>query len=726
MNKEIGKVSQTATVTQSAAMMMPSLKSMLEKRNYPVLPVPPICHARLSGDPDTMRFLLTYNGFDIISMQYKTLCKPVLRFHSDGDFQSRPFIQQFNIASDTETALDVTVSFPHEMVALRPERAKEGQAILGQWGHPLIFGVNGLYSLLWDYLISWHGYAFDWQDTAIRVEDGVYKATFTLNLTTKPLVILLRPRYYGMHLGYENHQPWVRRPKDEAVSGWCSWEAYHDHVTQEHVEQAASELAPLKKYGLDTLQLDDGYQNPLVPPSPDKSIGDSWLNINEKFPKGHAGIVEAMHKGGFRAGIWTNATLTNKDASETLPYMIRKDNGELLYGDWIQYVIDCTPDMLEKEITPYYKGLRDAGYDYFKSDSIRHLIFDGLQEAVRLGLITDEDAQERMVAYMKAARKGIGEDAYYLSCWGVLTQSIGVCDAMRVATDANPNWHAYSMQLRETARWFFSQRILFTIDPDHVCVRGELPWVRMMLSLVALTGGLYMISDKPESYDAQRLDLIRKTLPGTTVRTAETGPINYESPACFGIKPGVDLTQGSFDIGHFTACDVPFSSLWCTHFEQAGRNWCVMQRCAVTPLDSMQLCVEALGLAKNRTYYAFDFWNQKGTIVTNGTLNLPALSLGDTAVIGLYDITDGKPCLVGSDRHISMDVVSVKEVTASGNGLTLKLQGFEGLVCRYAVYAPKATGVVTVSHGTANCTRNDDVFLIEASFSGEDMQVDLK
>ncbi len=726
MNDLNGKVSPTATVKESAAMTMPSLQSMLKKRMYPVLDVPPICHARLSGDPEDMVFLLTYNGFDVIRMQYKDACKPSLRFHSDGDFQSRPFIQQFIIAADRETELYVTVSFPHEMAVLRPGRAQSGQAILGQWGHPLIEGVNGLYSLVWDYFVSWHGYDFSWLGGAIREKGAVYSATFTVKLNAKPLVILLRPRFYSMHLGYENHKPWLRRPKEEAVSGWCSWEAYHGKVTQEHVQKAAQTLMPLKKYGLDTLQLDDGYQNPLVPPAAGKPIGESWIKTNEKFPDGHAGIVSAIRGAGFRAGIWTNATLTNREACQALPYMLRKPDGELILGDWIQYVIDCTPTMLENEITPYYKALREAGYDYFKSDSIRHLIFDGLQEAVRLGLMTDDEAQERMISYMQAARKGIGEDAYYLSCWGVLTQSIGVCDAMRVATDANANWHAYSMQLRETARWFFAQRILFTVDPDHVCVRGELNWVRMMLSMVTLTGGLYMISDKPESYDEQRLDLIRRTLPGATVRTAETGPICYESPACYSIRKDVELNRGSYEIGHYEKEETPYASLWCTHFEQSGRRWCVMQRCAVTPLMQVSLCVKALSLPEDRIYYAFDFWAQTGRVVSDGRILLPALPLGDTTVLGLYDITDKKPCLVGSDRHVTMDVVSVKAANRYGNGLVLELNGFAGLVCRYTVYAPDAKGSVAADGGTACCTCFGDVFTIEVHFDADHMQVRLE
>jgi hypothetical protein len=282
------------------------------------------------------------------------------------------------------------------------------------------------------------------------------------------------------------------------------------------------------------------------------------------------------------------------------------------------------------------------------------------------------------------------------------------------------------MQLRETARWFFAQRILFTVDPDHVCVRGELNWVRMMLSMVALTGGLYMISDKPESYDEQRLELIRKTLPGTTVRAAETGPVSYETPACYSIRQGVELEQGSYEIGHYEKGEAPFASLWCTHFDKDGRRWCVMQRCAVTPLAKAELPLKALNLPEDRTYYAFDFWTQKGFVVSGGTLDLPALSLGDTTVLGLYDITGRKPCLVGSDRHVTMDVVSVMASNPCGNGLALELNGFAGLACRYTVYAPDAHGIIACEGGKAKCTRNGDVYTVEVRFDEDYMKVRLE
>lgn len=352
------------------------------------------------------------------------------------------------------------------------------------------------------------------------------------------------------------------------------------------------------------------------------------------------------------------------------------------------------------------------------------MLFDGLQEAVRLGRLEPEEARARQIAYMRAARKGLGEDVYYLSCWGVLSQSIGVCDAMRVATDANPRWGAYSMQLRETARWYFAHRVLFTLDPDHVCVRGELPWVRMMLSLVSLTGGLMMISDRPEAYDETRLKYLHKTLPGLAVRTAETGPVDYTTPACAPMAAPVE--QGCMDISHETDSKTPFASLWCTHFDEYGRSWCVLQRTAVIPLEEIEFPLENAALDPARTYYAWDFWAETGAIVSNGKLSLSALPLGANEVIGLTPIDGETPALIASDRHVSMDAVSVTGCEWKFGRFALSLRGFAGLTARYFVYGPALKGEVAQASGAqVSCEKRGELAIVTVRYESENATVSI-
>jgi len=707
-------------VVASAAMAPPPVRWLYERRNYVSRPDAPATHARLceAEGPDHA-YCLNFNGVDLITMRFQEHVKPGLRAHSDGDFQSQPFVQQFQMWLSEDAEVEVTFCAPVEMWNMRPRRAQDGEAILGQQGLPLMYGVNGLYLPDWDLLVSWHGCPFAWQGREIERGGGVWRARLTLSAGRRPWVVLIRPHYYSEHLGYATHRPWRFRPNPKAVTGWCSWEAYHSDVTQADIERTAKALRPLRDYGMEYMQLDDGYQTELVPPAPGRDIPESWLNLNGRFPGGHEAIVKAMTDGGFLPGIWTNATVNSEPAAEAADYCLRREDGSLIRGDWIQYVLDCTDETLARQVEPYYRAFRELGYRYVKSDSLRHLLYDGLQEAVRFGLMEPETARARHRAYLEAARRALGRDVYYLSCWGVLTSSIGVCDAMRVATDAHPAWNAYSMQLRETARWFFAQRVLFTVDPDHVCVRGELNWARMMLSLVSLTGGLFMVSDKAEDYDPARLDMMKKTMPGLTTRAAETGPLDYTTPACASLARGVGLEEGSRLISHIADAEAPFSSLWSIHFARGGRFWTVVQRVAVVPLKGVRVPLERLALNPARRYCAFDFWRQEAFPVGDGALAFDALALGDTAVVALTDVTDGLPALVGSDRHVSMDDVSVTAHRATADSLALTLAGFNGLEVRYAIWPGALKGAVKRVEGAeAAIERAGDLLRLTVRFAG--------
>lgn len=693
------------------------------RRDYPALDAPPAAHARMWADERGETVALTYNGVDIVTFRLPAGAAPRARAHSDGNMQSDPFIQQFTISCGAPVRARLEFAAPVELRNMRARRAAGGEAILGQLGGALIYGANAMYFVDWDLLVSLHGLKFKWLSGAVAHSAGMWRAELELELYRRPLVLLIRPRYYSRHLGYSQHRPWEFKPKQKAVAGWCSWEAYRSEVAERDICESARALEPLGKYGLEYVQLDDGYQQASVPVRPGADVGESWLSANAKFPGGHDAICAAVRASGFTPGIWINATLTNRQAAEASGCCVRRADGELLKGDWIQYVLDCAPDTLARHVTPCYRALREQGYEYFKSDSIRHLLYDGQQEAERLGLIDGGEASARQRAYMRAARQGIGPDAYYLSCWGVLSQSIGVADAMRVGGDSGPNWYSYSMQLRESARWYFAQRVMFTIDPDVVCVRGKYEYARMMLSLVSLMGGLYMISDKPEEYDERRLELIRRTLPPLATCAAETGPVDYSTPACVSAE-GEDEDYCR-DIGHIDDMRCPFASLWAFHLRAGDRAWCVVERAAVVPLKALVTSGEALGLDPEREYYSYNFWAQRGARVSGRAIALPELALGDCTVLALTDITPGRPVLVGSSRHVSMDAVSVKRAYNGVDGYIMELSGFEGLEAEYAVFtAGKLRCRVNRARGArAVCTRDGELARVRVRFESQDALV---
>lgn len=207
-----------------------------------------------------------------------------------------------------------------------------------------------------------------------------------------------------------------------------------------------------------------------------------------------------------------------------------------------------------------------------------------------------------------------------------------------------------------------------------------------------------MVSDPPQTYDADRIELMKRTMPPLAAHAGEVGPVNYTTPACTYIPKTKSEEEASFAIAHQRKNDPdPMGSLWSIHMEQGGRNWSVIERCGVTPLEKKTIQLEKLCLDPSKTYYAFDFWKQQAWEVSDGSLNLHELGLGDCQVVALTEVTDKKIELIGSDRHVSCDAVSVlsETITDTENETIyrLKLKGFAGLQVVYTLYLAEAENV---------------------------------
>lgn len=656
--------------------------------SYPVLDIPPVAQAQVSteyNDTGKEIYTLNYGGRDIVKIAIMSDFKTETRIYSDGSMQSLPFIQQFYLTSEKPVQAVVTLNMRKDALCLKPNRAQNGQTIHAQAGGPLIYDANGFYGMWEDLMLEWYGAEWHWlENRTIKKEDGSTSASFGISFENRAFCLLIRPRYYSQHMGYKYFSPWERRPNTKSISGWCSWEAYHRDITEENIADAAKVMSTLVPYGLEYIQLDDGYQQALIPPERDGKIYESWLTTNEKFPRGHAGIIDSVRGQGMVPAIWTNAIVTNEEAANTGLCMV--ENGKAFKGYCIEFILNCLDKTLDEHVLPYYKGLKEYGYEYFKTDAIRHLCFDGLQECVRHGLLTDEEADKRFRSFMECVRRGIGEDAYLLSCWGILAQSVGLADACRVGTDANPEWEHVHMQITESARCFFAHRILFTIDPDHICVRMEIEWARMLLSFVSLTGGLYMLSDSLECYDEARMQIIRKTLPALEVYTGETGFIDYSTPAfCWTENPRLAPEKVSEFIS--SNGESKFGTFWATHFCKDDRDWTVVMRTALFQLAEETIPLHDMGLDPDCRYAAYDFWEDRFLGVVNGSVELKGLPIGHVQVCALTPVSDGSPTLIASDRHVSMDAVSVTACKSGEGILSLKLHGVIAESFTYCIYS---------------------------------------
>jgi hypothetical protein len=646
---------------------------------------------------------------------------------------------------------DVTICLGKDTINMRPKRATAEQAIIGQVGRSLLCGVNALYDIGSDSLLSWHGKNWRWvTDRLEEDENGLLTAKLKVELGPAAWFLNFKPHFYRVHFGYKYHEPWVRRFETKPICGWCSWEAYRRNVSQEAVEKTAEFCAKhFKPYGLEYVQLDDGFEKLPMPIDPKAPIPKAWLEIDEeKFPQGHPGIVKAIENTGMTPGIWTSVSIYNDDFPKyQSEYLVKDKIGNPLLGDWIKYLIDCTPKTLEKHIKGVYEGLKNFGYKYCKTDVTRHLLFDGFHKAIVEGTMTNEESEQKYRAYLETARKALGDDVFWLLSWGVMTEGVGLVDACRISMDTLPSWSGLRMQIIESARWWHTHRIIWQNDPDHVCMRGKLEWVRSVISLVSLSGQLLMLSDSIDKYDNERLYMIQRCLPVLQTVAGETGELDTDYTAFtwtkfhgFGVLN--EPPYGAEDMDEQEARDMagwsptinndhPLGSLWAFHIDCPAGRWCVLYRTAVLPLKESTVSFESLGLDKGE-YLAFDFWPQKFLGRFRNKIKLGPLALGSCQVIALRTVKR-HPQLISSSRHVSQDAVSVVSQSWKENQLILNLKGVPKTCEIYWIHLPKKYSISSVS-GEGLTAHTDKILeepkgkvaAIKVSFENQDAQLVIK
>ncbi len=713
--------------------------------------VPPIIQAEDHWDEKNRILTYTYGKLPIIAMKIPGTSEVSYRHDSDGTLNSIPLVQQIYVMMEETVTADVTLCLGRDTINIRPKRAAHEQAIIGQTGRPLMHGVNALYDIANDCLLSWHGKKWRWKSERFEIDkDGKLLANLEVELGPSAWFLNFKPHLYKTHYGYKYHEPWKVRPELKPISGWCSWEAYRRNVSQQAIEETSDFCVKnFKPYGMEYIQLDDGFQYLPMPIDPAAPIPKAWLEINkEKFPAGHSGIVKAISERGLSAGIWTSVSIYNDEFPKYQSDCLLKDkDGKPILGDWIKYLIDCTPQTLAKHVKPVYEGMAKFGYKYMKTDVTRHLLFDGFHKAVADGTLTNEESESKHRAYLEAARQGLGKDIFWLLSWGVMTEGAGVVDACRISMDALPTWSGLRMQIMESARWWHLQRILWQNDPDHVCMRASLEWSRSVISLVSLSGGLLMLSDSIDKYDKKRIYMIQRCLPPLPAVTAETGELDTEYTAFtwtkfhgFGVLN--DPPYAAEDMDEKEAADMagwsqtmndkhPFGSLWTFHIDTGFDKWWVIYRVAVSPLKSSTVSFESLALEPGK-YLAFDFWRQKFLGQFDNKIRFGKLRLGHCQVIALRKIKD-RPQLISSSRHISQDAVSVLSQNWQDGKLSLKLKGIAKSKETYWFHIPEGFEIENVtSRGlSARITRKiaekqQIIAGIEACFDSVDAELLIK
>jgi len=481
----------------------------------------------------------------------------------------------------------------------------------------------------------------------------------------------------------------TRCPK--APTGWMSWNIYFDKAgSLENLAEARIGAKYLKPFGMEIWSVESWQDN------------SEWLPVSsfhhhenrcfaKQFPEGMKWLADEFRKLGFKPGLWMSLYGEGDEAF----YKAHKDlylhdaDGKPI-NNWAgKYMLDTTnPEALALMTKLARQARTEWGYEFFK--------FDGMANTPRKFERPDIRARAKNPGdtkwfenSAKALREGIGPDALFLACMGDFTGTeVQFVDASRLGSDvvgcygtpedciypgAEPRavaqmpvkWQNVVHQAECTFTQIFVNNLMFYTDPDTLMVGYALEKheAEVMATIVGLPGQLMFNGDRLASLRADRMKIIQQVLP-----VADIHPQNLYPYAASAMIPVWNL-----------AVTRPFD----TWRIVAVFNWTDGPKDFDVPLD-------ALGLAKDTPYEAYEFWSQTYAGRVRDALVLPAVPMRSVKLFALRAAKD-HPQFVGDDRHITQGAVELENLAwdAQAKTYTIDVKLVGGFPLTLAVSAPE-------------------------------------
>lgn len=529
-----------------------------------------------------------------------------------------------------------------EGFAAEPEPAEDARAVVRHSIGPADNGRNrAVYDRQRDWLLS-----VDFPATTRISTDTIHRdgaTDFTLTAEGGEVAIRFRPRFYQRHRGLAHYAPWTYRPWAGSVTGWTSWYAFFDKVTEADIRRTADVMSEvLKPYGFTYLQIDDGYQQLPI------GVPDHWLTANAKFPSGLPALRRYITERGLEPGIWTNVSFAQRDVAEANPQWFVKDPaGRPAYGNWVGFVMDgSNPETLRQLVTPVYDSLRAMGWTYFKLDALRHLRYEGYNSFAEYYADRRMDREVVFRDVVAQVRQLVGTRNYLLACWGIRPELIGLVDGMRVGDDGF-GYGAF-------AQYNSFNNVVWRNDPDHIELRQ--PDRYRATTLTSLTGSVMMITDPPEVYRTSSVEAAKRTAPVLFTRPGQLYDVDASRSSQLHLAAREVSGAGPRPFDADQRLSVP---LYQVDIARPFERWTVLAR---TGGDDPRVALADLGLAPGTDYVAFEFWTQRALGVVRDTLRAPPLdSTYQVQAICLRPRVD-HPQLLATDRHVTCGGVDLVEV----------------------------------------------------------------
>ncbi|MBS1666895.1 MAG: alpha-galactosidase [Bacteroidetes bacterium] len=597
------------------------------------------------------------NGYSI-SISYKQqniLQASITNSHSHFTInQKKEFIndciyQTIVITCDDALTLEGDITGDEESIACESE-PKDGLKYVRQ-----VVGMShnlrnqAVYDRKKDWLLSFDNYYNRVSIEPQALSDTGYRYHFTV--TGAEIIIRFKPEYYKMHRGLHRFEPATYTIWKEPVVGWCSWFAYFNQIDEEKIKHAADVISKkLKPFGLEYLQMDDGYQQSPI------GMPDTWLQPNKKFPSGLQNLAAYISNLGLKPAIWTNVSFADSAAAFQNKNLFVQHKNQPAKGNWVGYVMDGSQEAtIDKIVKPVYASLQKQGWQYFKLDALRHLKYEGYNSYAEYFSQKNIDRNEAYRNIASAVRKEIGNDHFLLACWGIRPELVGIADGCRIGNDG----YSYA----GLAQFNSYNNIVWRIDPDHIVLSDQEAY--RSCTATSLTGSLFMLTDKPEKYEQSPLiEAARRSIP---VLYTQPGQVYDVDPSRSNLIAMADVEMSGSGPRVFDASSSTTTGLFLMEINKAFENWMVLGR-----LDERDktISLKDLGLDSKKKYLIFEFWSKKFMGEVQNQFQPPAIDSNFHCQVFSIREKKNHPQLIATNRHISCGALELKDCTWANNKLT--------------------------------------------------------
>jgi hypothetical protein len=449
--------------------------------------------------------------------------------------------------------------------------------------------------------------------------------------------------------------------------GYCTW--YHAGAWNEKALAQQAEFAGknLRPFGFSVLQIDDGWQDGQTKNGPRKNF--TRVRADGPYASGMKEMADKIKAQDLVPGIWFmpfSGSYEDPWFKDHPDWFVKHDDGTPHESRWGGTAMDMTSPGAQEYLRGEVNRLvHEWGYRYLKMDGltsgagVQHVYVNDAYKEDGMGDGVFHDPEKTNIEALRDGlrliRAAAGPETYLLGCTVAQNMrayggGMGLVDAMRVGPDNNWQWKSLITGPRYGTRNYHLHGRIWHNDPDCVYARAQMPLshAQVIASWATLSGQLSISSEDFARLPAERLDLLKRTMPAHGLPTRPVDLFDEALPRMWLVTDARSTPRRDV-VGLF--------------------NWGDAEAAFDYSLDW-------IGLGGNGQYVGFDFWGNKLIAPFKDRLQqrVPGQSCMVLAVRGLAD----HPQVISTSRHITGGMVDLSD--EKWNSETRELSGTSKVV----------------------------------------------